>query len=163
MRKTLLLIGGLVLLLAAGIGGGLLISSVVSSPEEKSDTAHTSTSASHSGPVNLNEAKVQDLTRLGNVNVSIVGADFKPNNIHIKKGTKVTWTNNNNEDHSVMKENGENGSHRSVAEKDVKEDTLASPRLQKDKVYEFTFNTIGQVYYHCSIHPNIRGKITVVE
>ena len=62
-----------------------------------------------------------------------------------------------------MKENGENSSHSSIAEKDVKEDTLASPRLKKDKVYEFTFNTIGKVYYHCSIHPNIRGKVTVVE
>ena len=88
MRKNLLLIGGLVLLLAAGIGGGLLIASIMSSPEDKSDATHTSTSASHSGPANLSEAKVQDLTKLSNVNVSIVGADFKPNNIYIKKGTK---------------------------------------------------------------------------
>lgn len=163
MRKTLLLAGGIIIMTAIGVGGGLLGASLLSDSEEKNTTPHTSTSASHSGPTNLSEARVQDLSKLNNVNISIEGADFQPNNIQIKKGTKLTWTNNNNEDHTITKEDGETSTRDSVSEKNIKEDTLASPRLAKDKVYEFTFNTVGKVYYHCSIHPNIRGKVTVLE
>lgn len=163
MRKTLLLIGGIIALIATGIGGGLLLVSIFGESEKPSDSAHESTSSSHSGPTNFSEAKVQDITRLSNVNVSIVGGDFQPNNIQIKKGTKVTWTNNAIENHAIMNENENNESHASLSSDDIKEDTLGSPELAKDKTYEFTFNKIGQTYYHCPLHPNVRGKVMVVE
>lgn len=163
MRKTVFLIVGIIALTAIGIGGGLGLVALLSEPEESSTSSHESTSANHSGPTNLSEARVQDLTKLKDVNVSVVGGDFRPNNIQIRKGTKVTWTNNGTEDHAIMKENGDNDSHSTVSSKDVKENVLSGPTLAKDKTYEFTFNSIEQIYYHCPLHPNVRGKITVIE
>ena len=163
MIKTLLLIGGIVALTAISITGALLLTSFLSPPEEPTDPLHESTKASHSGPTNLSEAKIQDITRLNEVNISIVGADFQPNNIQIKKGTKVTWTNNGTENHAVMEENDDESSHEAASKDNVKEGILSGPTLAKGKTYEFTFNATGQVYYHCPLHPNVRGKVTVVE
>lgn len=163
MQRNLLAIIGIVAMIAIGIGGGLLLFNMFSGSEDSADPSHESTSTSHSGPTNFSEAKVQDITRLSNVNVSVIGGDFQPNNIQIKKGTKVTWINNATENHAIMKENEDDESHEPIPSSAVKEDTLASPTLAKGKVYEFTFNETGKTYYHCPLHPNVRGKVTVVE
>jgi plastocyanin len=163
MKKTFLMIGGFLALTAFGIGAGLVLTNIISQPEQSSNSTHESTSADHSGITNLNETKIQDLTRLTSVNISVLGGDFQPNNIQIKKGTKVTWVNDDNEAHAIKVEDNVKGSHSPIASEEVNESVLSGPKLSKGKMYEFTFNATGKTYYHCPLHPNIRGKVTVIE
>lgn len=163
MRKNVILVGGFVVLAVVGLSVGLLMTGLLDESKEKMGSLRTGSSIDHSGPNNLSEARIQDLTSSSNVNVSVVGADFQPNNIQIKKDTKVIWTNTDDEEHLIMEENIVTESHDSVSKNDAGGSTLKSPKLDKNKMYAYTFTGLGQVYYHCSIHPNIKGKVTIIE
>ena len=78
--------------------------------------------------------------------VSISGFAFNPPALTIKKGTKVTWTNNDSVSHTVTSDSGS---------------LLNSPTLAPGQTYTVTFTSVGTTAYHCSIHPNMHGSITV--
>jgi plastocyanin len=80
--------------------------------------------------------------------VSISNFSFSPANITVKKGTTVTWTNNDSTTHTVTG------------------DTNGGPKsgdLNPGKAYSFTFSAAGTFAYHCSIHPDMTGTVTVTE
>lgn len=79
--------------------------------------------------------------------VNIQNMAFSPASITVKKGTTVTWTNNDSVDHTVTA--GNNG--------------FDSGLLSKGESFEFTFNTVGTFQYHCTVHPNMTGTVTVTE
>ena len=81
------------------------------------------------------------------VYVTINNNAFSPANVIIKKGTTVVWTNNDAMAHTV------------TADKDGP----ASPELKQSASYTDTFITAGTFEYHCSLHPQIRGVITVTQ
>jgi plastocyanin len=83
--------------------------------------------------------------------VSVVsGADrltttaYNPNPLTISAGTTVTWTNQDSITHTATSDTGVFGG------------TLA-PSAQ----FSFTFQNKGTFTYHCTIHPNMVGTITV--
>lgn len=80
--------------------------------------------------------------------VSIANMNFSPTSITVKKGTKVTWTNNDSVAHDVTSDSGSE---------------LKSELLEKGESYSHTFNTAGTFAYHCSIHPNMQAKVVVTE
>lgn len=82
--------------------------------------------------------------------VTIENYNFTPAKIKVKKGTKVTWTNQDSVKHDVMPDN----------ESDA---FKASELLGKGESYSFTFNTVGTYTYHCSPHPYMKGTVEVVE
>jgi plastocyanin len=68
---------------------------------------------------------------------------FSPNSLTVNTGDTVTWTNNGAEPH------------------DVTGDGLASGTMQSGQSYEHTFATAGTYSYICSIHPFMKGSVTV--
>jgi plastocyanin len=80
--------------------------------------------------------------------VTIHDLGFSPANITVKKGTTVTWTNNDSVSHTVTSDSGS---------------TLNSKNLGNGETFSFTFNAVGTFAYHCTIHPSMHGKVTVTD
>lgn len=82
--------------------------------------------------------------------VGIKDYAYVPAKIQVKKGTAVTWTNQDSIRHDVMP--------------DQESDSFkASELLGKGETYTFTFNEIGTYTYHCSPHPYMKGTVEVIE
>ena len=71
---------------------------------------------------------------------------FAPANIVIDAGTTVTWTNFDNEEHTVTSDDGEE---------------LKSELFGKGETFRHTFDTPGEYFYHCEPHSNMHGLVTV--
>jgi len=81
--------------------------------------------------------------------VTIQNFAFSPANITVKKNTTVTWTNKDSVAHTVMETDGQTGPN--------------SNDINQGAKYSFTFNTPGTYHYHCSIHPEMVGTVTVTD
>jgi plastocyanin len=77
--------------------------------------------------------------------VAIRGLAFRPPDLSVPAGTEVTWTNQDPTPHTVTADGG-------GFESDV---------LAQGETFAWTFETSGTVTYHCAIHPDMRGTITV--
>ena len=71
----------------------------------------------------------------------------RPGTLTVKRGTTVTWTNKDDEPHTV------------VSEADPK--LWKSPPLDTDDSFSFTFNEAGTYKYFCSVHPRMQGTVVV--
>lgn len=81
--------------------------------------------------------------------VDITGSTFSPQNLIIKKGTSVIWTNHDTIAHTVTESDDQTGPQ--------------SPSLAKNQTYSFTYTETGTYAYKCSLHPSMTGTITVTE
>lgn len=109
------------------------------------------TSSNNNNTVNTNNSTSNSSNSANQVpastsSVSIQNMLFTPAQITVKKGTKVTWTNNDNVAHTVTADSG-NGPN--------------SSDIQPGSIYSYTFNTAGSFQYHCSIHPEMHGTVVV--
>jgi len=77
--------------------------------------------------------------------VIIKGFKFVPNEIKVKKGTTVTWRNEDSAAHTIESVDG----------------TLNSDNLEQGDTVIFTFDKVGKIDYICGIHPSMKGSITV--
>ena len=77
--------------------------------------------------------------------VSIANFSFKPAVITVSVGTTVTWTNNDSAGHTVTADDG----------------SFTSDTLGSGATFSRTFATAGTFAYHCSIHPSMKGTVTV--
>ena len=77
--------------------------------------------------------------------VSIKDFKFAPQDIVVKAGTTVVWTNEDSVSHTVESSDG----------------TLKSDELSKGDTYKFTFTKSGKYDYKCGIHPSMHGSVTV--
>lgn len=82
--------------------------------------------------------------------VTIENYAYSPASIRVKKGTTVTWTNQDSVKHDVMPDK-------------PSDDFKASDLLAKGESYSFTFNTVGTYSYYCSPHPYMKATVEVVE
>ena len=78
------------------------------------------------------------------VSVKIDNFTFEPAQLTVKVGTTVTWTNRDDIPHTVVSA----GKFRSKA-------------LDTDDKYSFTFKSVGDYNYFCSLHPHMVGMIRV--
>ncbi|MFH1181629.1 MAG: cupredoxin domain-containing protein [Candidatus Woesearchaeota archaeon] len=78
------------------------------------------------------------------VELRIMNNAFAPSAITVRQGATVTWTNEDSVAHTVVS------------------DSFESPSLAKGQTFSHTFDTAGTFTYHCSIHPNMTGTVTVV-
>jgi plastocyanin len=78
--------------------------------------------------------------------VTIDNFSFIPAAIKVKAGTTVTWTNSDEEPHSVV--SGEEPMHSK---------TLAGP----NNTFQHTFAKPGTYHYNCGIHPFMPGTVEV--
>lgn len=93
-------------------------------------------------PVN-NTTQNQETQAVQENTVVIENFSFSPSELVVKKGTKITWINNDSASHTI------------------KSDAFQSGDLSNGGKYEFTFENTGTFSYICSIHPSMKGKITV--
>jgi amicyanin len=82
--------------------------------------------------------------------VEIQNFAFNPGKITVKKGTKVTWTNQDSVKHNVAPDS-------------ASDNFKGSDLLAKGESYSYTFNTAGTYTYHCSPHPYMKGTVEVTE
>lgn len=79
--------------------------------------------------------------------VAIDNFAFAPAILTIAPGTTVTWTNKDEEPHTVTSADGAQ--------------TFTSPALDTDDKFSFTFDKPGTYRYFCAIHPHMVGTIIV--
>jgi plastocyanin len=71
---------------------------------------------------------------------------FNPPTITVKSGEQITWTNRDEEPHTIVS-----------VEKQFKK----SPALDTDQQYTVTAGAPGTYSYFCSVHPKMTGTIIV--
>ena len=79
--------------------------------------------------------------------VNIDNFAFAPLTITIAAGTTVTWTNHDDEPHTVTSADNPR--------------LFKSSALDSDDSFSFTFATPGTFKYFCSIHPQMVGTVVV--
>ena len=79
------------------------------------------------------------------VKVAIKGFAFVPQIVTVAPGTTVTWTNADEDPHTVV----------------ANDKGFRSAALDTDDTYSFTFTKPGDYAYFCSLHPHMTGKVIV--
>jgi plastocyanin len=77
--------------------------------------------------------------------VAIVNYAFGPQTVTVKAGSAVTWTQQDEDSHTVTADNT----------------SFASPTLTNGQTYSHTFTAAGTYSYHCAIHPYMHGTVVV--
>lgn len=111
--------------------------------QTKANTDNNASTNSTSSPSTANNSST------ATDKVTISGYAFSPANLTVKKGTTVTWTNNDAVAHTVTETDGQTGPK--------------SGDLNQGQTYSFTFDTVGTFKYDCSIHPYMTGTVTVTD
>ena len=70
---------------------------------------------------------------------------FSPQVIVVTPGTTVTWSNADDDPHTVV----------------ANDKSFHSPAMDTDESYSFTFTRPGEFAYFCSLHPHMTGKVIV--
>jgi len=70
---------------------------------------------------------------------------FAPMDVKVKAGARVTWTNKDDEPHTVVSDTG----------------LFRSSALDTNENFSFEFDKPGTYHFVCSIHPKMVGTITV--
>jgi len=135
----------IVLLFATACGGGE--ESVPSASDETSDATEEVDSQS-SSPAN---------------EVVIKGIAFAPSQLEVEVGTKVTWVNEDDVDHTVT-----SGIQRKQGVPGVEKDKPAQPDGTFDEnlpgradTFGFTFDEPGTYAYFCDVHASMTGEVIV--
>jgi plastocyanin len=83
------------------------------------------------------------------VPISLKDIAYHPQNVAVHEGQAVRWTNDDDVAHTVTAQSGA---------------TFDSGTLKPGikAFYETTMRNAGTVSYHCTIHPNMTGKIRIV-
>jgi plastocyanin len=77
--------------------------------------------------------------------VAIANFGFGPQAVVVKAGATVTWTQQDEDAHTVTADDG----------------SFSSQPLDHGQIYSHTFTTPGTYSYHCSIHPFMHGTVVV--
>ena len=77
--------------------------------------------------------------------VSITNFAFVPATLTVHRGDSVTWTNHDEEPHTIAAGDG----------------SFHSPGMDANATYSYTFTTAGNYDYICGIHPFMHGTVVV--
>ena len=80
------------------------------------------------------------------IQVKIDNFKFGPMSLTVPAGTTVTWTNNDNDPHTVVS---------------TDKTTFKSPALDEGEKFSFTFSKPGKYAYFCSVHPKMTAEVVV--
>jgi plastocyanin len=72
---------------------------------------------------------------------------FVPATLTVRAGSTVTWTNHDEEPHTVAANDG----------------SFHSPGMDSQGTYSHTFPTAGKFEYICSIHPFMHATVVVTQ
>ena len=91
-------------------------------------------------PWNLSTAEAPDSTK-----VVVKDFMFSPTTSTVRAGSTVTWTNMDDEPHTVQSDTG----------------LFKSGAMDTNESFSFKFETPGTYHFTCSIHPRMVGTIVV--
>lgn len=80
-----------------------------------------------------------------NTNITISSFMFMPMAVTIKAGSSVSWTNKDDEPHTIVSDTG----------------LFRSAAIDTDETFTYKFERVGTYHYTCSIHPRMVGTIVV--
>lgn len=101
------------------------------------------------GPTQQNtQEQTQQSTQQQAVNIDITNFAFVSDAVTVKAGTTVVWTNSDQVAHTITSDTGT---------------TLSSGNLSTGQTYSMTFTTPGTYSYHCTVHPSMKGTVTVTQ
>lgn len=136
-NKRLGLVIGIVVIVIVAIVAGIVITDLTkNSPSSQSSTPSTS-SPSEQPAVHGTAVTIQNMA-------------FMPPALTAKVGQTITWINNDNVAHTVTSDSGAPAA-------------FDSGTLNPGKTFHVTFTKAGTYHYHCSIHPNMHGAITITQ
>jgi plastocyanin len=131
-KKYLLLVSILVLMIA------LAACSTQTTPVSPQPTAY---------PIESNSS-AESPAAGDTLEITIVNFSFSPNEVTIKKGTTVTWTNQDSVIHTATSDTG----------------IFDSGNLSQGQSFSYTFSTAGTFPYVCTPHKaNMKATIVVTE
>jgi plastocyanin len=81
----------------------------------------------------------------GEVDVSIEGFAFNPADITATVGQTITFTNGDSAPHTATLDDG----------------SCTTPNIANGAAEGLTFNAAGTYPFHCAVHPDMKGTITV--
>lgn len=79
--------------------------------------------------------------------ITITNYSFKPGTITVSRGATVTWTNKDDDVHTIKNTDGP--------------ETFSSPALESGSRFGYTFQHAGTYHYICTVHPYMHGVIVV--
>jgi len=132
--KNGIIIGVLVVIVLV-VGGILIGKSYSNSPAYSTSPTPTTSATTAAGT-----------TTSGSQTISISNFAFSNPDITVHVGDSITWTNNDSTTHTVTS---------------IPSGPLNSGDLAQGKSYTYTFTTAGTFNYHCAIHANMTGTVTV--
>ena len=111
----------------------------------------TSTSGAMPGmpmsPATASETPADSPPPNGGTAVAITDFKFAPATLTVTAGTTVTWTNQDEEPHTVAAKDG----------------SFHSPGMDTHGTYSYKFDAAGSFDYICSIHPFMTGTVVVTK
>jgi plastocyanin len=137
-RSLVTVAASAVFLLAACSGGGAT-TAPVSEPSAEASVAAPEASAPAAG------AACEVSSAAGEVTVAIADFVFSPAEISATAGQTITFTNNDSAPHTAT----------------LDDDSCGTPNLAQGESNGLTFSTAGTYPFHCAVHPNMKGTITV--
>lgn len=148
-RTTAIIIG--IVALAAIVAIGLWVA-LGSAPIPTAPT-NTNTTQTPSSGEELEPEPAANAPQSTTAKAVIVDKAFSPATLTVKKGTTVTWTNQDDMGHNVVSDDAapEGGPPKEAG------------LFGKGETFSFTYNTVGTFPYHCSPHPFMQGTVVVTE
>lgn len=137
LRRSLTLLLALLAFLPAACGGNDEPDPTVQEAQPNPTTAGEAAEDSGSGG-----AAAQ-----GTVEIVIKDFKFEPETAKVKVGQEVTWRNEDSALHDAFSE----------------KDNLDTPDLKRGETAEFTPEEAGTIEYICSIHPQMKGTLEIVD
>ena len=125
-------------LVATGCGGDDDEEDSGGSADQPAQTTEKKPAAANDGPAR------------GAAEVGLQDIAFDPQEVTVKKGGTVTWTNNESVPHDVTKEDGPGPDFSS-----------GDGNMQEGDTFKQKFSAPGEVSYICTVHPNMTGTVTV--
>lgn len=130
------------------VGAGVIWYSM----QQKNQNQQTPSDNSSQESDSTSEQSDQDEQATKN-SVAIKDFAFTPAKITVKKGTTVTWTNEDSMGHNVVADDTANSGGL----------PSSSELLSQGEQFTHTFTEVGTFAYHCAPHPNMKGTVEVVE
>jgi plastocyanin len=139
-RPLIALAAGAVLLLAACSSGA-----ATSAPASAAPSAAPSVEASMEASAPAGGAACAPSSEAGAVAVAIEDFTFNPADIAATVGQTITFTNSDSAPHTAT----------------LDDDTCTTPNISQGGSNGLVFNAAGTYPFHCDVHPNMKGTITV--
>ena len=127
------------------IGGAIVAASFVTSipdfdNENNDDVSSPSSNSGQDSSLPAIEDAVRILDNEGN-------NSYSPNPSEVKVGEVVTWVNEDSAIHTATSTDG----------------TFDSDILRRGQTYNYTFDSVGEYSYFCTLHPDMVGRVVVTE